>query len=597
MDAAAKGDLAGVRDLLSKGADVNARDDSGRSALMSAANAAVAEALIAKGADVNAKTQNNLTALYYALNRIDVAQVLLDRGADPNAKGTLGFRVLHEAALKGQATVVRALLEKGADPNAKDDSGMTALLHAVAHRYSAVVEALLDRGADPNAKDAYGQTPLLLAAERDDEADVRALLKKDADPNAISGHTYIGGTDADTALKRAAAKGSASVVRALLDGGADIDEKGGSGYTALMIAARAGQEDIVRLLLEKGADIEPRNKDGRSALSIAEGARRAAIVQLLLAKAALEAKKEKRKEALLFYFQAIGKECSLKRWNPTDRSSEVLMNLSRCPDKVFFVEESNTLVVTTGNMIQEILVKPIATRTTIQEILLKPAVDLKTAIQLPSMNTVLLAGYLCDGRLAAVLEKLGPADDADLSLFAFENKNWNLVTNKNCGRFFTIEDCLEKRVRGRSWSDWGEGTQVWHPKLALNPFAVSRGAAMRDGGRFILDRRNATENEDEETWGYVRFSANNHQSVLYHASRLEQGDADETMITSSIYLQTYKDRSPAAIVEGQRYGGQLSTAIEHKYLLLRLYPDFVRLIDLETGEEPVVGLKFAFWVR
>jgi hypothetical protein len=43
--------------------------------------------------------------------------------------------------------------------------------------------------------------------------------------------------------------------------------------------------------------------------------------------------------------------------------------------------------------------------------------------------------------------------------------------------------------------------------------------------------------------------------------------------------------------------GRVSTAIEHKYLLLNLYPDHLRLIDLETGEEPVDGLKFAFWVR
>src|SRR6267378_2902307 len=109
MDAAAKGDLAGVRDLLAKGADVNARDESGRTALMSAANAAVAEALIAKGADVNAKAQNGMTAWTYALTRhIDVAQILLAQGADPNAKGITGSQVLQDAALRGQASMVRA---------------------------------------------------------------------------------------------------------------------------------------------------------------------------------------------------------------------------------------------------------------------------------------------------------------------------------------------------------------------------------------------------------------------------------------------------------------------------------------------------------
>jgi len=576
MDAAAKGDLGKVRDLLAKGADVNARDHSGGTALMSVANAAVAEALIAKGADVNAKTQGGQTALYYAStwDRIDVVQILLGAGADPNAKDTHGFQLLQMAALGGKVTIVRALLEKGADPNARDGFGMTALLHAAAHRYSAVVEALLDKGADPNAKDVYGQPPLFFAVENGDEAGVRALLKKGADPNAVSGRTGIGGTDADTALKRAAAKGGTSVVRALLDGKADIDARGGSGYTALMIAARAGQGDVVRLLLEKGADLDARNEAGRSALSIAEGAGHPAIVQILLAKGATT--KEKRKEAaLLLYFQAKDKECSLKSWNPTDRSNEVLVNLSRCPDNVFLAGETNALVIVTGNMIQEIL--------------LTPPVSLKTAIRLPSTNTVALAGYIPDGPLAAVLQVIGPADDSHLSLFAFENRKWNLVTSKNCGRFFTIEGCLGNFVRGRSWSDWGEDRRVWHPKLALNPFVVSRGAAMREGGKFILDKRSTSE--DEETWGYVRFSVNSHQSVLYHASRLEQGDADEAMITSSVYLQTYKDRSPVAIVNAQ-----VNTAIEHKYLLLGVYRG-VRLIDLETGEEPLAGLKFAFWVR
>jgi len=64
------------------------------------------------------------------------------------------------------------------------------------------------------------------------------------------------------------------------------------------------------------------------------------------------------------------------------------------------------------------------------------------------------------------------------------------------------------------------------------------------------------------------------------------------MYTFSLYLQTYKARSPVAIAEGQLD----NTAIEHKYLLFSIHRN-VRLVDLETGEEPLVGLKFAFWVR
>jgi ankyrin repeat protein len=542
MEAASKGDLARVQDLLARGADVNARDNSGLTALMAAANAAVAEALLAKGADVNAQGQRGMTALSSALmwNHLDVAEVLLAKGADPNAGGS---GVLSQAVVRGQTAIVRPLLEKGADPNVRDATGNTPLLHAVEHRHGAAVEALLDKGADPNAKDRYGQPPLILAAERGDEAIVIALLRKGADPNAVAGLSAMGGTY-DTALKRAAANGGTAVVRALLDGGADIDGKGSSGDTALMVATKAGREDVARLLL---------------------------------AKAATAAAKDKRREAFLLYFQGSGPQCALKSWSPADRAGKVLLDPLPCPDQVFFVEDTGALITVTGKAIQEILVKP--------------AVKSKTPVPVPGADKVVLAGYLADGRLAVVHEKTGPADDSELSLFSLGAQGWNLAGRKNCGRFFTIGGCLGNQIRGRGWEDWGEETQIWHPKLALNPFVVSRGPATREGGRFVLDKRGASENE--KSWGYVRFAVKDHQSILFHDSQLEQYDAGEAMETSSLYLQTYKDRSPVSIVEGR-----FSTAVEDKYLLFGSYPNpYQHLVDLETGEQPVEGLKFAFWAR
>src|SRR5882762_4219633 len=64
---------------------------------------------------------------------------------------------------------------------------------------------------------------------------------------------------------------------------------------------------------------------------------------------------------------------------------------------------------------------------------------------------------------------------------------------------------------------------------------------------------------------------------------------DEAMYTFSLYLQTYKARSPVAIAEGQLD----NTAIEHTYLLFSIHRN-VRLVDLETGEELLGGLKLAF---
>ncbi len=84
FNAVGSGDPAAVEALLAKGADVNAKDNSGLTALMRASQFVhldVVQALLAKGADVNPKRNDGLTALMTAsrLGRVDVVQALLDR--------------------------------------------------------------------------------------------------------------------------------------------------------------------------------------------------------------------------------------------------------------------------------------------------------------------------------------------------------------------------------------------------------------------------------------------------------------------------------------------------------------------------------------
>ncbi|HXZ33467.1 MAG TPA: ankyrin repeat domain-containing protein [Terriglobales bacterium] len=90
MQAADKGDLKTVRQLLASKADVNARDQSGESALIHAcrnphASVELVKALMAAGADLNIRGHNDYTALGWAAVRGNtaVAQLLRRAGAKP----------------------------------------------------------------------------------------------------------------------------------------------------------------------------------------------------------------------------------------------------------------------------------------------------------------------------------------------------------------------------------------------------------------------------------------------------------------------------------------------------------------------------------
>jgi len=110
---------------------------------------AVVELLLAAGADVDAKNNYGWTALHYAAayGHADVVELLLEAGADIKAKNNSGGTALHYAAAYGHADVVELLVSAGANVNAQDKDGWTALFWASFKGYVAVVELLLASGA------------------------------------------------------------------------------------------------------------------------------------------------------------------------------------------------------------------------------------------------------------------------------------------------------------------------------------------------------------------------------------------------------------------------------------------------------------------
>ncbi len=128
--------------------------------------------LLSRGASVDALDNTGRTALlsFLASDATDLATLkeLLTSGADANLlDGTAGLHALDHAAIHGRPEIAELLIAFGADLNAKDSLyGGTPLHYAISYfpeaskTHADVVRVLIDSGADVNATDSHGLTPL-----------------------------------------------------------------------------------------------------------------------------------------------------------------------------------------------------------------------------------------------------------------------------------------------------------------------------------------------------------------------------------------------------------------------------------------------------
>ncbi|MGQ0766484.1 MAG: ankyrin repeat domain-containing protein [Gemmatimonadota bacterium] len=147
--------------------------------------------LLRQGADVNAAQGDGMTALHWAAARGDAPQVrmLVFAGARLEALTRNGsYTALHLAARAGRATAVRALLDAGANARAATTSGGATPLHlATGNGNVDAIGALLDKGAPVDAREgAWQQTPLMWAAAYNRVAAIETLVRRGADVRAMS---------------------------------------------------------------------------------------------------------------------------------------------------------------------------------------------------------------------------------------------------------------------------------------------------------------------------------------------------------------------------------------------------------------------------
>jgi ankyrin repeat protein len=279
--------LAGAISLNAAGADVA---DAAK-----ARDAVAVKALLKNGADVNAAQGDGMTALHWAATNGDAAltQMLLSAGANIRATTRLGgITALHMASQAGHAAVVAALVAAGADTNGATTTGATPLMLAARSGSAETVTRLVETGADINAKEkGFGQTALMVASGLDRADVVRLLMARGADWKEASsvadlksltstgddgtgrpqqqapgggvagvtrGYRYnelIGTQGGLTALHFAARQGSASAARALVEGGATVNVLSpGDQASPLLTALINGHFDLAAYFVERGAD-------------------------------------------------------------------------------------------------------------------------------------------------------------------------------------------------------------------------------------------------------------------------------------------------------------------------------------------------------
>jgi uncharacterized protein len=179
--------------LIEQGADVNeqsgAIDGNGSiqyNALMQASEKGlvnVVDALLSKGAEINTRNENGDSALLIAAanHNIDkIVPMLLDKGADATVANNDGITVLMNAATSSgyvSGDTIELLIKQGINVNATDKRGWTALMYAADARYdsSEVIKTLLGHSANINVTNNEGNNALSIATQAEHKAVVKLL--------------------------------------------------------------------------------------------------------------------------------------------------------------------------------------------------------------------------------------------------------------------------------------------------------------------------------------------------------------------------------------------------------------------------------------
>jgi len=273
--------------LLTHGADLEAKDNKGRTSLIRATkegSLAMVRLLQKNGANVEATDNNGRTPLYFAVKKHE--HMILDfllrvAGATPNVTSLELDTPLMMAVKNKCYQCVRRLLRFNADIEAADSEGGRILHHAVASGSTPILQTLLKRGVNCDSHLLEGGgTPLQFAVSQEDEVSAKLLLDAFAAPDAVD-------SKGRSALHCAVMVENEALVRLLIDHGASQVAQGNLGPTPPHLAVMSDNIKILQLLLKCQPAVDAPDEDGNTALHWAvKSSRPLAYVELLLSSGA-----------------------------------------------------------------------------------------------------------------------------------------------------------------------------------------------------------------------------------------------------------------------------------------------------------------------
>ena len=252
-----------LQTIIDHGADVNATDNHGKTALMEACemrNVDAINILLDAGIDTNISDSFGNTCLHYAVcgfSSDDLIQRLLKHGAALNAiyHGT-------QELIKTESTpkcLVRNAEAKKIPQNARVGHHITDAFNTCNHHTTdgpssgkETLQSLIDRGVDVNATNKHGETALMIACHKGNVEVINVLLNAGANSN-------ITDDSGETCIHHACSK---ETLQAIISHGADVNAVNNNGKTALMKACKEGDTDAINVLVNAEADLNIKDTMG-----------------------------------------------------------------------------------------------------------------------------------------------------------------------------------------------------------------------------------------------------------------------------------------------------------------------------------------------